>query len=216
MDPARISALLDPFVPAPLSAGQLEDISTYIDILLRWNRKLNLTAVRQPEHIVTRHFGESLFAAHRLFAGASDLRGVHLVDVGSGAGFPGLPTKLCFPELRVTLIESQQKKSVFLHEVIRVLTLADIDVFSGRAEIFSAASADVVTLRAVECFEQVLPIAVRLLRPGGRLALLIGQAQGTRAEMLLPHFVWHEPTPIPQSDRRVVLLGNSRAEESPT
>ena len=217
MDVPRISALLEPFLSTPLSAAQLDYISTYIEILLRWNQKLNLTAVRDPEHVVTRHFGESIFAAQALFPrpvlpdnpGQLPPTGVRLIDVGSGAGFPGLPTKICFSELRVTLIESNHKKATFLREVIRSLTLTDIDVFTGRAEAFPAHSADVVTLRAVERFEDVLPIAARLLRPPGRLALLIGHSQLNLAIELLPAFNWNVPLAIPQSTSRVLLVATA-------
>ena len=239
MEPARIRELLQPFLepvvgtqpashvspgtaelPASLSPSQLRNISTYIDLLLRWNARINLTAVRRPEEIVTRHFGESFFAARCLFPGnarvAPELAPVQaerspaeasdLVDFGSGAGFPGLPIKLWMPGLRVTLVESSQKKAVFLREVIRVLTLTQVDVFSGRAE-HLAQRAPVVTLRAVERFDSALPVAAGLVAPGGRLALLIGQAQAERARQVLPSFRWLDPAPIPQSSRRVLLSG---------
>ena len=115
MDVSQISELLKPFLRQPLSSLQLQQISTYIDLLLRWNRKLNLTAIRDEEHIVTRHFGESIFAAQYIFptsSGPSDFPRV--VDVGSGAGFPGLPLKLWAPQIKMTLIESTQKKATFL------------------------------------------------------------------------------------------------------
>ena len=67
MDPALIAALLEPFLDRPLSPAQLGQISTYIDLLLRWNARINLTAIREPEEIVTRHFGESFFLARHLF-----------------------------------------------------------------------------------------------------------------------------------------------------
>ena len=172
MDPARIFELLRPFLETPkrseeggdkqsvcthpsgrchsdrreesafLSPAQLQSISTYIDILLRWNSRINLTAVRAPEEIVTRHFGESLFAARCLFpagvgpglspgqAAPSEAyqdailaehrrpRTGDLIDLGSGAGFPGLPIKIWAPDLHVTLIESNQKKATFLREVV--------------------------------------------------------------------------------------------------
>ncbi len=144
---------------AVLSNAQLQNISMYIDILLRWNARINLTAVRQPEYIVTRHFGESLFAARHLFpdprvrtdtraAGPQHARSQRppaprVLDIGSGAGFPGLPLKLWAPEIHLTLIESNHKKATFLREVIRALTLTDVDVFPGRAEDF-VADADAV------------------------------------------------------------------------
>ncbi len=236
MQTSRIAALLEPFLAAPLAEAQLKDISTYIDILLGWNARINLTAVRQPEEIVTRHFGESLFAARHLFpevrgrtsvpagpnvrvgtgvlarsaepSSATDDTAPHLVDLGSGAGFPGLPIKLWAPQCRLTLIESNHKKVAFLREVARTLTLTDVDVFAGRGENFPAAQADVVTLRAVERFDSALPVAARLVAPAGRLALLIGLSQATRVPSLLPDFCWNPPIPIPHSSSRVLHMAS--------
>lgn len=217
MDSARIARLLEPFLDnaaAPLPPAVLNQISMYIDILLRWSARVNLTAIRIPEQIVTRHFGESLFAARHLLPlsgsstempatppGASPLA----VDLGSGAGFPGLPMKIWSPQTKITLIESSHKKAAFLREVIRTLTLKDIDVFPGRAEGFPPASAELVTLRAVERFDEILPIAAALLAPKGRLALLIGQPQVARAHGLLPALHWAKPLLIPLSESRVLL-----------
>ncbi len=232
---------------------------------------MNLTAVRDPDSIVARHIGESLFAAAHLFpAGQSPIVGAtplsvppldrqggefvahpDLIDLGSGAGFPGIPIKLWVPQLNVTLIESRQRKATFLREVIRTLQLTGISVFCGRGEDYRGPLANVVTLRAVEHFDEILPTAARLLRstqrleehtklcgsvsvsPRGelsegrgfsraeqmsaesaasaaedpRLALLIGAAQISRANALLPTFAWSEPVPIPQSSSRVLLVG---------
>lgn len=217
MDSARIARLLEPFLDnaaAPLSPAALNQISMYVDLLLRWNARVNLTGIRSPEQIVTRHFGESLFAARHLLplsgpstemaalpAGASPLA----VDLGSGAGFPGLPMKIWSPQTKITLIDSSHKKAAFLREVIRTLTLKDIDVFPGRAEDFPPASAALVTLRAVERFGEILPIAAALLAPKGRLALLISQPQVARAYGPLPAVHWTKPLPIPLSESRVIL-----------
>jgi 16S rRNA (guanine527-N7)-methyltransferase len=199
-----------------LSDQQLTFISMYIDILLKWNQRINLTAVRTPEEIVTRHFGESLFAAQQLFPGsrasaqrdvASDVSTV--VDVGSGAGFPGLPVKIWAPEIRLTLIESNHKKATFLREVVRALGLKDADVFADRAENFTAASADLVTLRAVERFEEAAPTAAGLVRPSGRLALLIGESQIEQATIAVEDLRWQAPVSIPLSNRRVLLVGST-------
>ena len=224
----RIAELLHPFLSAPLNDQQLTDISTYIDILLRWNARMNLTAVREPEKIVTRHFGESLFAAGHLFSPpklhdatvgearppkpstafdrSADAHSIQLIDVGSGAGFPGIPIKIYAPQTHITLIESNQKKATFLREVTRALTLTDVNVFAGRAEDFQAAG-DIVTLRAVERFQDALPIAARLVSPVGRLALLIGQRQIDRLPDLVPTFHWSEPLPVPLSENRVLVIG---------
>ena len=213
MDTGRIADLLAPFLGGrSLSPKQVEHISIYIDILLRWNARMNLTAVREPEEIVTRHFGESLFAARLLFpavcgTGSSPRPQTHVVDVGSGAGFPGMPIKIWEPDVRVTLIESNYKKATFLKEVARSLELSSVDVFQRRAEEFPGGSADVVTLRAVEKFETALPAAAKLVTSSGRLAMLIGESQSSRAKELLPGMGWEPVAVVPNSTSRIVMIG---------
>ena len=239
MQAARIAELLAPFLDAPSANDQrpttndalIHNISTYIDILQRWNARINLTAIRDEEEIVTRHFAESLFAARHLFPStshvgtaalgrpssearrSSDAEGprIRVADLGSGAGFPGIPIKLWAPQISLTLIESNQKKSTFLREVARALTLTDVDIHAGRAETLLTAgqpraSFDVVTLRAVEHFEQALPIAARLLAPGGSLALLVGAGQQQAAHSAITDVTWKEPIPIPKSSNRILLI----------
>lgn len=215
MDLARISELLQPFLASSLPSEQLDHISTYIDLLLHWNARINLTSIRQPEEIVTRHFGESLFAAGHLLPQQPDSHpaNARLLDIGSGAGFPGLPLKIWAPDLHVTLIESNQKKATFLREVIRSLTLTNVNVFSGRAEDFPT-PADLVTLRAVERFEKILPTTARLVTANGRLALLIGKDQMQRARELAPQLRWSEPLSVPLSSNRVLFIGERNSEES--
>jgi len=212
MELFQIREGLQPFLTAPLAEPQLRHISMYMDILLRWNARVNLTAVREPEQILTRHFGESIFAAQHLFPAVLNGRGPttddHVIDLGSGAGFPGLPIKICYPRLRVTLIESNQKKATFLREVARSLALTNVDVFCGRAEGYAGDRAAVVTLRAVERFDEILPIASSLVLPAGRLALLIGAAQVTRAPQLAPGFSWSRPLPVPLSASRILFVGS--------
>jgi 16S rRNA (guanine527-N7)-methyltransferase len=230
MDARRIAALVEPFLTtalaeytpglspqasAALSDIQLKQISAYLDLLLRWNARTNLTAVRHAEDIVTRHFGESLLAARHLFPADQDRRSQsRLIDVGSGAGFPGLPIKIWSSDVQLTLIESNQKKASFLGEVIRRLELKDAAVFLGRAENFPG-QAEVVTLRAVERFETALGVATRLVLPAGRLALLIGSAQAMRAQELGPDITWQPATAVPLSSRRVLMIGQKSALVAP-
>ncbi|HWQ03191.1 MAG TPA: 16S rRNA (guanine(527)-N(7))-methyltransferase RsmG, partial [Candidatus Nitrosotenuis sp.] len=101
----------------------------YLELLFNWNRKINLTAVKTPVQAITRHFGESIFAATLLPMN----RGV-LVDVGSGAGFPGLALKLACPQLEVNLLEPSLKKCAFLAEVTRTLQLEGVQILSERSE----------------------------------------------------------------------------------
>jgi 16S rRNA (guanine527-N7)-methyltransferase len=204
MDPQRIAELLKPFLGnAQLSGSQVQQVSTYLDLLTKWNARTNLTSIREPEDIVTRHFGESFFAAKHLFG--MDSHGT-ATDLGSGAGFPGLPFKVWCPSLQLQLIESNQKKAVFLKEIVRALHLPEVTVLSDRAEQLQLQS-QLVSLRAVERFEMMLPIARRLLLREGRLALLIGGAQVDAAKSLLPDLLWEQPLPLPLSMSRVLLVG---------
>jgi 16S rRNA (guanine527-N7)-methyltransferase len=250
MRAARIAELLQPYLsptsnpchsepgqrpgeePAVLSVTQLQSISTYIDILLRWNARINLTAIRNEEEIVTRHFGESLFAALHLFPkvypvppvssvlkdlevdfdlaeARSPKAEVRVSDLGSGAGFPGIPIKIWAPNIALTLIESNQKKATFLRELARALTLTDVNIQNARAETLPPSTFDVVTLRAVERLPQVLPVAARLLAPQGRLALLISTSQLESTRTTLPNLHCPPPSPIPQSKSRILLVGTS-------
>ena len=201
----RIAELLLPFGVSSLNPAQLRSISTYVDVLLKWNARINLTAVRRAEEVVTRHFGESLFTARQLFPDGENSQVASVADVGSGAGFPGLPMKLWAPPVGLTLIESNQKKATFLKEVARSLTLMNVNIVTARAEQV-VLGADVVTLRAVEKFETVLPTATRLVASHGRIALLIGEGQVAVAQRA-PGFVWTSPERIPLSKGRVLLVG---------
>lgn len=202
MDLAKIQELLRPYLEEEkLSEEQTERVSIYLDLLLKWNARVNLTAIRDPEQMVERHFGESLFAARQLVQHDTNFT---VADVGSGAGFPGIPLKIYAPELQLTLIEAHGKKATFLREVVRAIGLTDVDVFAGRAEQWER-TADLVTLRAVERFEVVLPLATGLVAPGGRLAILVGASQGAKAEELAPGG-WGVPVGIPGSRERVVKV----------
>jgi len=224
MQVTRIIELLQPFLtPAceqQLTAKDYECISIYIDILQRWNARINLTAVRNEEEIVTRHFGESFFAASNLFPGRGGEEGElkepgtrkvvarsTVADIGSGAGFPGIPIKLWAPSVALTLIESNHKKAAFLREVTRFLRLTGINVQSARAEHIDQ-TFDFVILRAVERFTDILPIAAGLLAPSGRLALLISSSQFEQASSVLPQLIWQPPLLIPMSDSRILVVGD--------
>jgi 16S rRNA (guanine527-N7)-methyltransferase len=207
MNVDEIADLLEPFLATDsVSVGQLSQVANYLDLLLKWNAKINLTAIRTPEEIVTRHFGESFFAARHLLA--KENQPGSAIDIGSGAGFPGLPMKIWSPDLGLKLIESNGRKATFLREVSRALELSGVEVISKRAEDVETRG-DLVTLRAVEHFESVLPVAQRLMNPGGALALLIGGAQEESARKRLPKLEWEDSLPIPLSRSRVLLVGRS-------
>ena len=172
---ARLAELLAPYVNAcPVQPRDLESVyvglSKYLALLLRWNQRTNLTAIREPEAIVKRHFGESLFAGCVL---AEPLKaGSEILDLGSGAGFPGLPIQLLLPQVRVTLAESQGKKVAFLREAVRTLKLTT-EVWDGRVESMGAERRfDAVTLRAVDRIDDMTRVGIGRLLPGGVLLRL--------------------------------------------
>jgi 16S rRNA (guanine527-N7)-methyltransferase len=139
-----------------------------------------------------------------------------LADIGSGAGFPGLAIKLWAPHIALALIESNHKKAAFLREVTRALTLTDVDVQNTRAETISANRFDIVTLRAVEHFESILPIAAALVASPGRLALLIGASQQDQARASLRQFTWSPPVRVPSSRARILLIGHRQPDSAET
>ena len=199
--PAEITRLLQPCTTAELPLDLPVQLAEYLDLLLRWNARTNLTAVRLPAQIVQTHFGESIFAAQHLPPGLSTL-----LDFGSGAGFPGLPIQLFHPHLQVTLAESQGKKAVFLREAVRTLQLSTT-VHHGRVQdlppgaLFSA-----VSLRAVDNMAEAIPAAIRRLAPGGWLLLLTSLAQSATIHQSPSALHWHPPLPIPNSSQRVLLF----------
>jgi 16S rRNA (guanine527-N7)-methyltransferase len=205
MDTAEIAALLRPY--AELDEQRLALTLMNINLLLKWNARVNLTAVRDAKEIVQRHFGESFFAARHLLSPEDSLS---VIDLGSGAGFPGLPLAIDAPKASVTLIESNSKKAAFLNEVIRNLNLPNASVFSQRAETYQA-QADIVTMRAVEKFEEALPLASRLVAPKGRLALMVGAGQVDQARSSASPFTWNDPIPVPGGHSRVLLVGINNA-----
>jgi 16S rRNA (guanine527-N7)-methyltransferase len=199
---SSIADLLRPYLSHPLSPEQVNQLQLYLDLLLKWNTKINLTAIRNRDDIVRRHFGESLFAGEQLNLDHATA----LIDFGSGAGFPGLPMKILAPQLKTTLIESQGKKVAFLREAVHALALKHVMVHAGRAE-ESKLQASIVTMRAVEKFDSAIRVAETLVVAGGKLALLIGAAQADAASKTLPKLTWQDPIAIPESRERVLLVG---------
>lgn len=161
----QILALLQPYVGGLTGDGSVDEVahpelveklSIYLELLVVWNARMNLTSVRDPEQMVRRHFGESLFAARHLTGTG------RLLDLGSGAGFPGIPIQLWYPRLHVTLAESQTKKAVFLREVVRSLGLGT-EIWQGRVQDMAPNQRfDTVILRAVDDTVAAIEVAQRL------------------------------------------------------
>ncbi len=153
-----------------LSEDQLNSFERYADLLIDWNQKFNLTSITDRNDIYVKHFYDSLLPAV-----CFDLHG-SLADVGSGAGFPGIPLKICKPDLQVTLIEPTGKRCSFLNEVIRQLHLKDIEVVNRRSEDYARENHqfDFVTARAVAELNILSELCLPLVRKGGHFIVMKG------------------------------------------
>ena len=208
LDETRLRQLLEPF-GLDLSSAQAEQILAYLRLLLRWNQKINLTAIRGPEECVTRHFGESLFIARHV-----ELRG-KLLDIGSGAGFPGLALKIAFPQIAVTLLEPVAKKRAFLKEAARTCGFGPVDVRGERLEDLLRATPglefDFATLRAVGNLDVLVPLAAQCLRPGGSLLLWLTRGQAAAPARIESSLTWQDPLPIPLTRTGEIWRGSKPA-----
>ena len=159
-----------------LTAEQVALFRQYQELLLEWNKRMNLTAVRDAEQIQQRHFVDSL----RCSLATGDLNGQRLIDVGSGAGFPGLPLKILFPDLRLSLLESTGKKAKFLQAVVDELELPDVRILGGRAEDLGQIEEerenyDWAVARAVARLETLVEYLLPFVRIGGQVLMQKGR-----------------------------------------
>ena len=182
------------------SDDQTAKFEAYLELILKWNARMNLTAVRDRVGILSRHFVESIACAHVL---PEEIRSV--LDFGSGAGFPGVPIAICRPELSVTLAESQAKKAAFLNEVVREVGLR-AQVFAGRAEAINR-EFDCVVLRAVDRMGDAIGLAANLVAESGWIVVMSMTETRTEIVGAHPEFCWDDVISLPGSERRVVLIG---------
>lgn len=199
----EVACALAPY-GVPLSDQQLWAIARYVALLIKWNQSINLTALEDPMEIVAKHFGESIFAAsaHPGISG-------RLADVGTGAGFPGLPLKIAIPDLELFLIEPNNKKCAFLSEIKGTLGLDGVEVFRGRYEEIAASTQrfDFVCSRALGNYRNLLRWARTLLSPGGRVILWLGSDDSLIVSRT-PGWAWQVAIPIPNSQRRILQVGS--------
>jgi 16S rRNA (guanine527-N7)-methyltransferase len=201
----RLNELLGEAGLAQLDEQTARQFGAYLSLILRWNSRTNLTAIRDPEGILARHFIESIACARALPAGISTL-----LDFGSGAGLPGLPIALCRPEIAVTLAESQGKKAAFLREAVRTLGIP-VAVHSARAEALRSAF-DCVVLRAVDKMPEAVGAAASLVAPNGWLAPMTTRADAPALQQSAgPGFDWSEAIPLPGGEQRVLSLGQKQS-----
>ncbi|MGD1211860.1 MAG: 16S rRNA (guanine(527)-N(7))-methyltransferase RsmG [Candidatus Acidiferrales bacterium] len=201
---AQIAEILRPY-GVSANVGLCNRVRTYIAILLKWNATVSLTAVIEPVEICRFHFGESIFAAS-----AVPMREGRLADVGSGAGFPGLPLRMASPAITLTLIESNARKAAFLSEVVRSLELKGVEVFRGRMEDHKPDKPyDWVTARALGQHDDLLRWAKGNLTASGKVVLWVGEDDANRISQT-PEWEWRPPILIPGSKRRFLLVGSTK------
>jgi 16S rRNA (guanine(527)-N(7))-methyltransferase RsmG len=190
----------------PIGQALAAAVRHYMELLCHWNQRINLTGFRDPVQIVTSLFGESFWAS-RLMAEEDN----PLLDVGSGAGFPGLALKLWHPQLRCFLVESRKKRAAFLSTVRRELGLDGVFVISRplgqcRSPDFNP-SPRLMTLRAVGPAEALLSQGLSLLGPRGKVLWFTTRAALKEGLPAVPLIRWDPPVPIPWSHEKVLLLG---------
>jgi 16S rRNA (guanine527-N7)-methyltransferase len=196
--------LLEPFSLA-LDDSQEVVLLTYLELLLRWNSRINLIGPATAEECITRHFAESLYLTRH-----ADLHG-KLLDIGSGAGFPGLALKIAKQDLRITLLEPVAKKRAFLKEIVRACHMNSVEVLGYRVESYAKShgipSFDVVTARAVGRARELAKYSSMLMKPQGLICLWLGQGQAAELIPSASEFAWRDPVPIPLSKCREILMG---------
>lgn len=186
-----------------VNADQIAQIQEYIRLLLVWNEKVNLTAIRDPLEILYRHFCESMFATRVV-----DLGKCRLADIGTGGGFPGLAVKILLPEAQIVLVESNIKKATFLAEVVRALGLTGANVMVSRYEELGEeiTPIDFLLARALGEFEVFLKWAASERVDAKRVVLWVGAADVEHVQKS-PRWAWEPAVTVPQSLRRVLMIG---------
>ena len=150
---------------------QLEQLNKYYKALVEWNKKINLTSITEEKDVYLKHFYDSL----TLFKEYDLTKDVSLCDVGTGAGFPGIVLKIVFPNLKITLVDSLQKRLKFLDYVIKLLDLKDVELVHERMEYYSKQNEekfDIITSRAVAKVKILVEISFKALKISGHLILM--------------------------------------------
>lgn len=182
---------------AEIATPAADRLAAYGNLLLQWNTRVSMTAIRDEAELIERHLMEGVFAAAHHPEAATAL------DFGSGNGVPGIPIALCRASIHVTLAESQRKKAAFLQEAVRRLHLS-ASVHAGRAETLPPASFDAVWMRAVDKSASMLPVAASLVSAGGTLCLF-GTSEPPNVP-ILGKSRW-KSHPFPGSNARVLHIG---------
>ncbi|MBM7580588.1 16S rRNA (guanine(527)-N(7))-methyltransferase RsmG [Jeotgalibacillus terrae] len=204
-----------------LSEEQLQQFRQYHEILVEWNEKMNLTAITDREEVYLKHFYDSITAAFYV----DFTKPLSICDVGAGAGFPSIPIKICFPHLKVSIVDSLNKRITFLHHLADELKLTDVHFYHDRAETFGQNAAhreqyDLVTARAVARLSVLSELCLPLVKTGGHFVAMKGAGaadeleQGEKALKLLggKKSAEHAFTlPEEESERSVIVVEKTKS-----
>ena len=195
---AYLEAALSSFDLEALAETQLDQLVKHYSMLRHWNRRINLTRIIEAKEAAVLHYAESLLGV-RLIGDATSV-----LDIGSGAGFPAVPLTVARPDVQVTALEANQKKSLFLKEVKDELDLANFTVVLARLESFDTSSYDLLTIRALDRAEAILPSVIGRLADRQRLMLYCARGLLTTLERSLDSSLSVETHDIPQSESRLI------------
>lgn len=159
-----------------LSAQQLEHLFKYAQLIQKWNRVYNLTAIREAQDIITHHVLDSLAVLPKL-ENESNQHGFRVLDVGAGAGLPGIILAIANPNWQVTLVDTVQKKAAFIQQAIAHLGLSNAQAVHARVEELNVPAFDMICSRAFSSIELFICLSEHLLKPEGRFAALKGKME---------------------------------------
>lgn len=195
---SQLEIAISKFAIPVLSEEQIHRLELHYSMLCKWNQRLNLTRITDAREAASLHYAESVFAAK--FVGLAG----RVLDIGSGAGFPVIPLAVCLREVRFTALEANQKKSTFLKETKDELGLANLEVACERAEEFSISGYDIVTSRALDRADTILPSILERLEPAQKFALFCGEDLLRKLRGIADLEI--EVHPIPESESRYIAL----------
>ncbi|MNO15032.1 Ribosomal RNA small subunit methyltransferase G [compost metagenome] len=204
-----------------LSSNQLQQFETYYEELVTWNEKMNLTGITERDQVYIKHFYDSV--ALSFYVDMSSIS--NLADIGSGAGFPGIPLKICFPNLKLTIIDSLNKRIGFLQNVVDKLELHDVELLHGRAEDMARKDQlrdtfDLVTARAVARMAVLNEFCLPFVKNGGIFAAMKGSDPGEEIKESVRSMkelkgklrdTHHFSLPFENSDRHIVIVNKTAA-----
>jgi len=172
-----------------LHKDQIKKFSRYLELLVQWNQKINLTSLKTPREIIIKHFLDSI-SCIKIINKYIDTEGISVIDVGAGAGFPGMPIKIICPSIRLSLLEARKKKTIFLQKLTEEMNFQQVKILNGRAETFGKSidyreKYDIAVSRAVAHLSVLSEYCIPLVRMGGLFIAQKGRSYKEETEKSL-------------------------------